>query len=518
MRPVQVVVLAAGKGTRMRSRIPKVAHPIAGRAMLEHVLRAAAAALAPAPEATAADTIGPEAAEDHHPRFSIVVGHERDAVRKAVRWAPPGRVAYILQEPQLGTGHATLSARPVVEAGEVAPGTVLVLYGDTPLVRAATLRALLDEHARRDATLTFLTAEVGADDEVDGPSDYGRVLRDDRGGVRGIVEARHASPAELAIREINSGIYCFDAAWLWSRLERLEPHPNGELYLTDLVDMAVGEGRVVGTSLAPLAETMGVNDRVALAEAERIVRGRLLRDLMLGGVTVQDPANTYVECDVRIGQDTTLLPGTMLHGATVIGARCVIGPGSVIRDSRVGDDCVVLASFLEEATMEPGAHVGPMSHLRPGAHVATGAQIGNFAEVKNTLVGPDVQMHHFSYLGDAEVGARTNIAAGTITANFAPDGTKQRTTIGVEAFIGCDTILIAPVSIGEGAQTGAGAVVRRDVPPYGVAVGMPARVIRHRRPPVPSAEHPADGTDTGIDRGTDAGADAGRGSDIEGGE
>jgi bifunctional UDP-N-acetylglucosamine pyrophosphorylase/glucosamine-1-phosphate N-acetyltransferase len=501
MRPLQVVILAAGKGTRMRSRLPKVAHRVAGRAMLEHVLRAAAEATATETasqtEAEATDP-GPAAKdEDHSTRFDIVVGHEQDAVRDAIQWAPPiGQIHYVEQTELHGTGDAVRRARPALAPGEVAPARVLVLYGDTPILQAATLRALLETHERTSATLTFLTALASPE------SDYGRILRDTAGHVRGIIEYKHATPAERAIPEVNSGVYCFDAAWLWDRLDHLEPHPNGEYYLTDLVDLAVREGRTLSTHTGALDEAMGVNDRVLLAEAERILRQRILRELMLSGVTIVDPARTYVEAGVRVGAYTPLRPGTELRGATVIGEGCEIGPHSVIRDSQIGDDCQVLASWVEEATMEPRAQIGPMSHLRPGAYISSGAKLGNYAEVKKSVIGPGVQMHHFSYIGDTTVGARTNIGAGTITANFAPDGSKKPTKIGNDAFIGCDTILRAPVSIGEGARTGAGAVVTRDVPPHALAVGMPARVNRRASPPSAPADT-ASGSEPDSERGHD---------------
>jgi bifunctional UDP-N-acetylglucosamine pyrophosphorylase / glucosamine-1-phosphate N-acetyltransferase len=464
MNPVGVVILAAGKGTRMRSRLPKVAHTVAGRAMLEHVLRAAAEVVS-----TASEEAIPEdgEADSSRSRYVVVVGHERATLRAAVHWQPQP-LSYVVQEPQLGTGDAVRTALTAI--GSDAPETILVLYGDTPLIRAETLRALLDEHARSSATLTFLTGIAT------GYTDYGRVLRDAEGRVRGIVEVRHASPEELAIPEVNSGIYCFQTEWLAGRLNQLEPHPNGEYYLTDLVEVAVREGRPVSTVSASLDETAGVNDRVQLAAAERILRGRILEDLMLSGVTVEDPATTYVEYGVRVGQDTVLRPGTRLAGTTEIGERCEIGPNSVIRDSRIGDECQVLASWVEEAVMEAGSRVGPMSHLRHGARLLAGANVGNFAEVKNATIGEEVQMHHFSYVGDATVGPRTNVAAGVITCNFEPDGKKYRTEIGADVFIGSDTMLIAPVTLGDGAMTGAGSVVNHDVPAGAKAIGMPARI------------------------------------------
>ena len=491
MRPVGVIILAAGKGTRMRSRLPKVAHPIAGRVMLEHALRAAAGAIAPA--ASQDDLSSSDDGSDHrrrsprsHATFAVVVGHEAESVRAAVHWQPPhGTLTYVIQERQLGTGHAVRLAQDAFTASDDPPAIILVTYGDTPLTRPETLRRLLLAHERAGATLTFLS---GLTDE---PGAYGRVLRDGAGRVTGIVEAKHATAEQAAIREVNSGVYAFDAAWLWSRLDQLAPHPNGEYYLTDLVDIAVAEGQPVAALSAPMEEAMGVNDRVALAEAERILRQRILRDLMLGGVTIEDPTATYIEAGVTIGPDTVIRPGCALRGATVIGEGCEIGPSSVIRDSQIGDACQVYASWVEEAVMERGSRVGPMSHLRSGARLMPGAYLGNFAEVKNSVIGEGVDMHHFSYMGDATVGAHTNIGAGAITMNY--DGQrKHHTEIGERVFIGCDTLLRAPVTIGDDASTGGGAVVTRDVPPGALAVGMPARVarrVRSQRPNEASAAH-----------------------------
>ncbi|HKT38285.1 MAG TPA: bifunctional UDP-N-acetylglucosamine diphosphorylase/glucosamine-1-phosphate N-acetyltransferase GlmU [Ktedonobacterales bacterium] len=462
MRPVGVLLLAAGKGTRMRSRTPKVAHHVAGRPLLEHVLRAADSAFAPTDGEAATSA----------PRYVVVTGHERDAVRASLHWQPAhGDLRFVIQEPQCGTGDAARIGLTAFDH-ENLPETMLVLYGDTPLMRPETLRALLAEHHRNGATLTFLT---GFTDE---PGEYGRVLRDESGQVRGIVEAKHATAAELAIREVNSGIYCFQTAWLAEHLPRLTAHDNGEYYLTDLVALALDEGLTVATQQASIEEAAGVNDRIQLAEAEAILRQRVLRELMLSGVTIEDLATTYIEAGVRIGQDTILRHGTTIRGGTVIGERCEIGPYSVIQDSVIADDCRVHGSWLEGARMHSGARVGPMSRLRPGAEIGPGAHIGNFAEVKSATLGDDVQMHHFSYVGNATIGARTNVAAGVITCNFEPDGKKYHTEVGDDVFIGSDTMLIAPVTLGDGARTGAGSVVTRDVPPGGLAVGMPARMRR----------------------------------------
>ncbi len=463
--------------------------------MLEHAIRAAAVAVAPGEAAAPANEDAGDDGSDHLSSLIVVVGHESDTVRAAVSWRPThGRLTYVIQPSQLGTGDAVRIARDTArqpDASGMAPQTILVTYGDTPLVRAETLRLLLGEHERTGATLTFLTGQTSE------PNDYGRVLRDSNGHVRGVVEVKHASQAELAIAEVNSGIYAFDADWLWSRLDDLKLRPNGEYYLTDLIEVAVREGRVVATHSVALEETMGVNDRVALAEAERILRARILRDLMLGGVTIEDPATTYIHAGVRIGQDTTIHPGCHLLGATVIGERCDIGPASVIRDSQIGDDCQAQASWIEEATMEQGSRIGPRSHLRPGARLLTGANLGNYAEVKNSVIGQRVQMHHFSYMGDATVGDDTNVGAGTITMNW--DGqTKHPTTIGEHVFLGCDTLLRAPITIGDGATTGGGSVVTRDVPAGALVVGAPARVARRVRSQMTTANESAAGESHGV--------------------
>jgi bifunctional UDP-N-acetylglucosamine pyrophosphorylase / glucosamine-1-phosphate N-acetyltransferase len=457
--------------------------------MLEHVLRAASEAVPLSPLLTsnsapdgAASSSGHEPtgdAEDHSPHFVVVVGHEREQVRESLQWSPAqGEIAFVVQEPQLGTADAVRTAAAAWNGEPFQPTTILVLYGDTPLLQAGTLQMLLSVHQRTASTLTFLTG-VARD-----PTGYGRVLRSPEGQVEDIVEEQHATESQAEILEVNSGVYCIEAGWLWPRLDRLTVHENGEYYLTDLVGVAVRDGQRVSTVSAPLEETMGVNDRVQLARAERLMRRRVLRELMLSGVTIEDPRTTYVDTGVRVGQDSVLRPGTTLRGATTIGERCEIGPTSVIRDCTIGDDCVVLASWLESAVMESGSRVGPMSHLRPGAHLLTGAYIGNFGEVKNAVIGTDVQMHHFSYVGDAAVGASSNIGAGAITMNY--DGKeKHHTEIGERVFIGSDTLLRAPVTVGSDAATGGGSIVTRDVPPGMLAVGVPAR-IRHRRRPVES--------------------------------
>jgi bifunctional UDP-N-acetylglucosamine pyrophosphorylase / glucosamine-1-phosphate N-acetyltransferase len=439
-----IIVLAAGAGTRMKSPLPKVLHPLAGRPMVAHVLDVARV-LDPA-------------------QLVVVTGHGSDLVRRALGDGP----AYATQEQRLGTGHA------VQQAAAAAAGraeTVLVVYGDTPLIRPQTLRRMIEQHRAADAALTILTFRP------ESPAGYGRIVR--QAGterVLAIVEDAVAGDAERAIGEVNSGILCFRDAWLWLELAALQPSAAGEFYLTDLVAAAVGQGDTVAAlEVADPLEVMGVDHRAKLARAEAEMRRRINEGWMLAGVTLIDPQATYIDADVEtIGPETVIWPNTFVQGRTRIGARCTIGPGSAIRSSIIGDGCRVELSVLEEAIMEDGSDVGPFGHLRQGAHLGQDAHMGNFGEIKNAMLGPGAKMGHFSYLGDATVGAGANIGAGTITCNY--DGKrKHRTVIGAGAFIGSDTMLVAPVTVGEGAKTGAGSVVTHDVPPGGLVYGVPAR-------------------------------------------
>ncbi|HHS97870.1 MAG TPA: UDP-N-acetylglucosamine diphosphorylase/glucosamine-1-phosphate N-acetyltransferase [Chloroflexi bacterium] len=441
---VGAVILAAGQGTRLRSTLPKVLHPLAGRPMVLYAIDAV------------------RGLTDLPP--VLVVGHGADAVRRAVG----EEVVYVEQREQKGTGHAVLQARDTLRGRA---DLVLVTYADMPLLRPETLRRLVDRQQENAGPLTLLT--LIADD----PRGFGRVVRDESGAIVAIVEEATATPEQLAIRELNAGVYCFDAEWLWSHVDRIPLSlPKREHYLTDLVGMAAAEGLPVrGVPVEDPTEALGINTRVHLAEAEAALRRRINRQWMEAGVTMVDPETTYIEVDVRIGRDTVIWPNTVLRGRTVIGERCQIGPNSLIEDSTIGDGCRVLASVVEGAVMEEGSDIGPFSHLRPGARVGAGAHVGNFGEIKNATLGPRAKMGHFSYLGDAEVGAEANIGAGTITCNF--DGKrKHRTEIGERAFIGSGTMLVAPVRVGREAVIGAGSVVTRDVPDGALAYGVPARV------------------------------------------
>jgi bifunctional UDP-N-acetylglucosamine pyrophosphorylase/glucosamine-1-phosphate N-acetyltransferase len=439
------VILAAGQGTRMRSALPKVLHPILGRPMVLYPVEAARQATGETP--------------------LVVIGHGAQDVRQAL-----GEAAQtVVQEPQLGTGHAVLQTEALLRDQS---DLVLVMYADMPLLTAATLTSLVRAQEDHTGPITMLTA-LSTDSHG-----FGRVLRGASGQVEAIVEEAHTTPEQFAIQELNVGTYCFTAGWLWEALPRLPLSPKGEYYLTDLVGIAVADGlSVQAVRLPDFTEATGVNTRVHLAEVEAALRQRLNREWMLAGVTLVDPVTTYIEPGVSIGQDTTIWPNTYLQGRTVVGENCVLGPNTMIRDTQVGNRCEIRASVLEKAVVEDDVDIGPFGHLRSGAHLGPGVHMGNFGEVKNSYLGPGTKMGHFSYLGDATIGPDVNIGAGTITCNF--DGERKHPTeIGPGAFIGSDTMLVAPVKLGEGARTGAGAVVTKDVKPYMLVVGVPARAIR----------------------------------------
>jgi bifunctional UDP-N-acetylglucosamine pyrophosphorylase / glucosamine-1-phosphate N-acetyltransferase len=440
-RPVAVIVLAAGEGTRMKSRIPKVLHPLCGRSMLGHAL-------------AAAGELAPE-------RLVVVVGHSRDEVSaEAARQAPDVHV--VVQERQAGTGHAV---RTVTEALGDLSGIVVVTYGDMPLLRAQTLAALVREHATAGNAVTVLTALVPD------PSGYGRVIRDGGGGLAEIVEEADATAAQRAISEINTGCYAFDGALLADAVKRVATgNAQGQEYLTDVVAILRGDGHLAGTVLAgDPAEVQGINDQVQLAQARRVFNGRLLEDWMRAGATIMDPASTWIDVGVTLAPDAMIMPGTHLEGRTDVGAGARIGPGCLLRDTSVGPDAMLLYTVSESAEVGPGATIGPFARLRPGTRISAGAHIGTFVELKNSTVGEGAKVPHLSYVGDADIGERANIGAATIFANY--DGmAKHHTTVGAHAFTASDTVLVAPVTVGDGAYTAAGSVITEDVPPGALAV------------------------------------------------
>ena len=442
---IEAVILAAGLGTRMESELPKVLHLLGGRPLIAWTVAACQEATGRKPY--------------------IVVGPDAEDIRHALSV----EAHFIEQVERLGTGHALLQAADQLHGKS---NLVLVVNADLPLLRPESLRSLIEQQQSHPGPFTLQSA---ISDQSRG---FGRVERDRNGAVVGIVEQAHATPEQLALRELNVGAYCYQADWLWDHLPKLPLSPKGEYYLTDLVAMAVAEGKEVSVSMVEdLDEVIGINTREHLAQAEAALRRRINRGWMLAGVSMLDPEATYIGPEVQLGPDTILLPNTHLEGRTIVGVACRLGPNTIIRDSTIGDHCLVEVSVLEGATLEEEVEVGPFAHLRQGAYLGRGVHMGNFGEVKDSKLGPGVKMGHFSYIGDASIGEGVNIGAGTITCNF--DGErKHKTEIGPGAFIGSDTMLVAPVRIGRGARTGAGSVITRDVPDGSVAVGVPARIIR----------------------------------------
>ncbi|MDE2844639.1 MAG: bifunctional UDP-N-acetylglucosamine diphosphorylase/glucosamine-1-phosphate N-acetyltransferase GlmU [Chloroflexota bacterium] len=438
------VIMAAGAGSRMVSRIPKPLHKVCGKEMVRYPVELL-------------QGLGIE-------RILVVVS---PATHTPVREALGDSVEYVIQPAPNGTGDAAAHA---VAALPKDTANLVLLGSDSPLLRQESLQQLVEQHQASGSAMTMLTAP-----DMLAP-DLGRVLRDEEGRIVALVEAADSDEDAWAPAEVNAGAYCFSRTWLEATLPRIAPSASGEIYLTSLVGLAAQDGDVVDSVASELPEEIfGVNDRIQLAQVETVMRWQILETLMRSGVTVQDPGSVYIDAGVAIGCDTVIRPNTSVLGNTAIGEGCEIGPNAVIQDSRIGNDCRVTASMLEEATLEDGIDVGPFSHLRPGSHLETGVHLGNYVEVKESRLGRGVLAGHFSYLGDATVGAGTNIGAGTITCNF--DGKdKHRTSIGESAFIGCDTMLVAPVSVGDRAATGAGSVVTRDVPRNLLAVGVPARI------------------------------------------
>lgn len=445
------IILAAGHGKRMHSAVPKTLHPLLGQPLVFYAIQAA------------------EALADTPP--IVVVGHGAQAVQEAIHARFGGELGFALQTEQLGTGHAVQAAQSLAEGrGD----QVLITFGDMPLLRRESLEELLKLHQSSGAVLT-MTSVVG-----DVPRGAGRVLRGGDSTVRAIVEEAVATPMQLAINEYNVSAYCIEAAWLWPALGRIQPSPKGEYYLTDLVEIAVKEGRKVQSYvLADADEGQGINTRVDLADAEAALRKRINHQWMLDGVTLLDPATITIEPGVILETDVTLYPGTHLRGKTRVGKGSSIGPDTTLFDTVVGQDCTVSYSVAEGATLGNHVSMGPFCHLRKGAVLQDHVHLDNFGEVKDSVLGEGVKMGHFSYIGNAKVGKNVNISAGVITCNY--DGKlKHPTEIGDDAFVGSDTMLVAPVKIGDRARTGAGSVVTHDVPDDVLVIGVPAR-LRERK-------------------------------------
>jgi bifunctional UDP-N-acetylglucosamine pyrophosphorylase/glucosamine-1-phosphate N-acetyltransferase len=462
---VTAIVLAAGAGTRMKSARAKVLHEVGGRSMIEHALIAVTGA-------GVSTTVA-------------VVGHDREQVAAAISDFDP-RVVHAVQEEQRGTGHAVQIALQALDAPP--EGTVLVTYGDVPLLSAQTLSELLVDHRAAGRTVTILTAEL------DDPTGYGRIVRDEAGDVAAIREHKDASDAELAVREVNSGILVVDGEFLTHAVASLDAdNAQGELYLTDIVGKAVSEGRPVGAHvLEDVWQTEGVNDRAQLARLGRELNRRLTAHWMAEGVTIVDPDTTWIDSAVNLAPDVTVLPGTQLLGATVVGEGSTIGPDTTLRNVEVGRGASVVRTHGSDAVIGDNATVGPFSYLRPGTELGTDSKVGAYVETKNAIIGAGAKVPHLSYVGDAEVGEGANIGAGTIFANY--DGVrKHRTTVGRHARTSSNNTFVAPVTIGDGAYTGAGTTIRNDVPPGALALGNTDQRniegwVTAKRPDTPSAQ------------------------------
>jgi bifunctional UDP-N-acetylglucosamine pyrophosphorylase/glucosamine-1-phosphate N-acetyltransferase len=436
----EAVILAAGKGTRMRSEIPKEAHQVAGKPMVLHVVNAVRAVGAG--------------------KIILVVGHGREQVQSLFDPVADA-VQFALQEEQLGTGHALMQAQEMVNPDH----NVLVLPGDTPLLQAGTLAELMRVHEESGAAATVLSTRM------ENPYGYGRIVRSEDGTFQRIVEEKDASEEEKSIQEINSGMYCFKAREAFTALKNLSTaNAQGEYYLTDILELLNQQGQKVAVCLLDAGEDIyGINDRVQLAEAEKILRRRKNEALMRSGVTIMDPASTFIDLDVEVGSDTVLYPFTILEGQTRIGSRCMIGPSTRIRDSIIGSDVHIESSSINQASIDDSCNIGPFAYLRPGAQLGPKVKIGDFVEVKKSKVGEGSKIPHLSYVGDSILGKEVNVGAGTITCNY--DGTnKWQTILEDGAFIGSNTNLVAPVRVGSHATTGAGSTITRDVPDHALAV------------------------------------------------
>lgn len=442
-----VVILAAGLGTRMKSKRAKVLHRAGGRTLIEHVVHAAGA-IAPPDDIT------------------VVVGHQAEQVRAAVG---PSGVRFVDQVEQKGTGHAVLACRDALQSQ---PGQVVVLYGDCPLLSPETLSELVRRQSSGTAAATLITTRLTD------PTGYGRIIFGDNGEILAIVEQKAASPAELAIPFINSGIYCFRADLLWKHIVEIQPdNPAHEYYLTDIVEIFNRAGHTVAAmEVDNAAELLGINTRVELAEVDKIFRERKVKELMLAGVTIEKPETVTIDTGVRVGEDSLIGPFAQILGRTEVGENCRIGACSIVDNSHVADN-VEIAPFTSVAAsqIESGAKIGPFARLRQGNYVGREAHIGNFVELKNTRLGAGAKANHLAYLGDAEIGDRTNVGAGTITCNY--DGVrKHKTQIGKDAFVGSNSTLVAPVEIGDGSYIAAGSVVTHAVPPDALALGRSRQV------------------------------------------
>ena len=438
------VILAAGQGTRMKSKLYKVLHPVCGKSMVQHVV----------------DQITKLNIE----QIVTVIGHGAEKVKAELG----DQCQYVLQEEQLGTGHAVMQAEALLSGKK---GTTLVVCGDTPLIQAQTIEALFRHHEEKSAKVTILTAQA------DNPAGYGRIVRNEKGFVEKIVEHKDASDEIRLISEINTGTYCFDNRALFAALKDVtNENVQGEYYLPDVIEILKNKGEIVTAfKTEEFEETIGVNDRVALSQAEQIMRRRVNQYHMQNGVTLIDPQTTYIDSDVEIGSDTVIMPGTMISGRTTIGPDCQIGPNSEIKNCEIGEATVIRQSVAHDSQIGSNVNIGPFAHIRPQSNIQDEVKIGNFVEVKKAFFGKGSKASHLSYIGDAEVGSDVNIGCGSITVNY--DGkNKYLTKIEDNVFIGCNSNLVAPVTVGKGAYVAAGSTITEDVPGEALALARARQI------------------------------------------
>lgn len=438
------IVLAAGKGTRMKSKLYKVLHPVLRKPMVQHVV----------------DQLKPLDLQS----ITTIVGFGAEKVQEQLG----GDSQFVLQEEQLGTGHAVLQAEKYLQGKQ---GTTIVVCGDTPLLKKETLQAVLDYHEKESAAVTILTAST------EKPAGYGRIVRDNNGQVNKIVEEKDANEQEKAITEINTGTYCFDNELLFETLKKVSNNnAQGEYYLPDVIEIAKQEDRKISAyHTDDFNETIGVNDRVALAEAEKLMKKRINEEHMRNGVTIEDPDTTYIGTDVKIGSDVVIKPGTIIAGKSVVEEDAVIGPHSEVIDCHIGSETVVRHSYVNASQIGRRVQIGPYAHIRPQAHIGDDVKVGNFVEIKKATIDNRSKVSHLSYIGDAELGKDVNIGCGTITVNY--DGkNKYKTIIEDEAFVGCNANLIAPVKIGKGSLIAAGSTIHEDVPENSLSIGRAKQI------------------------------------------
>ncbi len=443
---METIILAAGKGTRMKSKLPKVLHKVGGKPMLQHVINAAKSA--------------------GSTREVVVIGSGAELVKQTF-----SDVEFVLQEEQLGTGHAVLCAKENFANSE---GNVMILCGDTPLFTGELLKNLIDAHEKFNAVATVLTAIMPD------PKGYGRIIRADNVDFEKIVEDKDATPEQKKIREVNAGIYCFKIKSLFAALEKVtNENSQGEYYLPDVLEILRADGGKICAVIADdYRQTLGINSRIQLAEADKILRQRKNSELMLNGVTIIDPATTYIDFDVEVGQDTIIYPNTYLEGKTKIGEDCLIGPNVRFTDMIVGNNVTAQFSYCHEAEISDGVILGPYVHIRPNTKVSAKVKIGNFVEIKNSNIGEGTKLPHLQYIGDCDMGAGCNVGCGTITVNY--NGIKKfRTTIGDDVFIGCNSNLVAPVTVETGAYIAAGSTITDNVPKYNLAIARARQVNKN---------------------------------------